>query len=91
MENHTALIKTEKIVLFRETNIYPKNPDMVLFEIYIRYENDEDSDFWDKVMKELGFEFMDRDDWGAFGAWENNDGFESDKYFLFVNDNGIYE
>lgn len=66
---------------------YPKNPDIVLYEVYIKVPEGTEWNAplpYDEMMEELGYEFMDRDEW-------LDDGFIYDKWFKFVNDNGNYE
>lgn len=66
---------------------YPKNPDIVLYEVYIKVPEGTEWNAplpYDEMMEELGYEFMDRGEW-------LDDGFIYDKWFKFVNDNGNYE
>lgn len=87
-----------RLKFFREKmNCYPKNPDIVLYEVYIRVDSQDAADGYgteyDEMMKELGYEFMDRDHYfdskGNF--WGEDSDPVWDKWYKFVNDNGNYE
>lgn len=87
------LFKAESgdIRFFREKmNCYPKNPDIVLYEVYIKVPDGTEWNAplpYDEMMEELGYEFMDRAEWFDY------DGDKSiwDKWFKFLHDNGNYE
>ena len=87
MEKCLTLINTDNVKFTRECELYPHNP-MVLYELYIRVENeDQDITIWGKVAEELGLEFMDRDEW----FWDEHPGVKWDKWFKMIDDNGNYD
>lgn len=95
MEDYFEINWFDKIKFYRERMVNSDNPNMILYEVYIKVDKEDaesGSDTkYDEMMEELGYEFMDRDHYfGKNGEpWGDESDPVWDKWFKFINNGAL--